>query len=169
MSEHHATVTWQRDGSAFIDQRYSRRHQWLFDGGAEVLASSSPAVVPPPLSDAAAVDPEEAFVASLSSCHMLWFLFHAARRGLVVESYRDAAVGVMAKDAAGKFVMSHVTLRPVVRFGDKAPSTDVLHTLHHRAHEDCYLARSVKAEVLCEPADSLKPTEPPCSPTSPSS
>ncbi len=162
MSEHHATVTWKHDETASIDQRYSRRHHWIFDGGAEVPASASPAVVPPPMSDASAVDPEEAFVASLSSCHMLWFLFHAARRGIVVESYRDAAVGVMGRDAAGKVAMKRVTLRPAVRFGKESPPADVVHALHHQAHEDCHPARPVKSEVRCEPADASTPTDLPC-------
>lgn len=98
MSEHKTTVIWNRDNARFTDNRYSRGHRWLFDGGIEVPASSCPQVVPPPLSVAAAVDPEEAFVASLSSCHMLWFLSIAAKRGLVIESYRDEAVGAMTPD-----------------------------------------------------------------------
>src|SRR6188474_2242754 len=112
MSTYSALITWERNGAAFIDNRYSRRHRWSFDGGVEVPASSSPHVVPLPLSVAAAVDPEEAFVAALASCHMLWFLSIAAKRGFVVESYRDEAVGVMAKNAAGKLSMTVVTLRP---------------------------------------------------------
>jgi organic hydroperoxide reductase OsmC/OhrA len=102
MSDYTTIVTWSRDGAVFTDNRYSRRHRWLFDGGVEVAASSSPEVVPVPMSDAAAVDPEEAFVVSLSSCHMLWFLSIAAKRGFLVDSYRDDAVGVMAKDSSGK-------------------------------------------------------------------
>src|ERR1041385_55953 len=115
--EYRAEVIWSRDGAVFTDNRYSRGHRWRFDGGVEVPASSSSHVVPLPLSVAAAVDPEEAFVASLSSCHMLWFLSIAARRGFVVESYRDDAVGVLAKDEGGKLTMTRVTLRPDVRFG----------------------------------------------------
>src|SRR5436305_6059705 len=111
MAEYKAVVEWSRCGEKFTDNRYSRGHRWLFDGGVEVPASSSPHAVPVPLSVAAAVDPEEAFVASLSSCHMLWFLSIAAKRGFVVDSYRDEAVGVMAKDAAGKLAMTRVTLR----------------------------------------------------------
>ena len=135
-----------------MDNRYSRAHTWHFDGGIEVPASSSSHVVPKPMSVAAAVDPEEAFVVSLSSCHMLWFLSLAAARGWVVESYRDAAVGTLAKDAAGKLVMQVVTLRPEVVFGGRCqPSATEIETLHHRAHEECFLANSVKTEVRCEP------------------
>jgi organic hydroperoxide reductase OsmC/OhrA len=152
MAEYKATVVWSRDGAVFTDNRYSRGHRWLFDGGVEVPASSSPHVVPLPLSVAAAVDPEEAFVASLSSCHMLWFLSLAARRGLVVDSYRDEAVGVMSKDASGKPALTRVTLRPEVHFaGDRRPTADEVAALHHAAHEECFIARSVKTDVRCEP------------------
>src|SRR5438552_1294740 len=112
MADYKSTVVWNREGAAFTDNHYSRGHRWLFDGGVEVPGSSSPKVVPVPLSVEAAVDPEEAFVASLSSCHMLWFLAIAAKRGFVVDSYRDEAVGVMAKDATGKLAMTTVTLHP---------------------------------------------------------
>lgn len=152
MSKYETVVIWGRDGAAFIDNRYSRGHRWLFDGGVEVPASSSPKVVPLPLSVAAAVDPEEAFVVSLSSCHMLWFLSTAARRGFVVDSYRDAAVGVMAKDSSGKLAMTAVTLHPEVQFvGEKRPTTGELAAMHHEAHEQCFIASSVKTEVRCEP------------------
>ncbi len=153
MSEHKTEIIWRRDGAAFTDNRYSRGHRWLFDGGVEVPASSSPTVVPLPLSVAAAVDPEEAFVVSLSSCHMLWFLSIAAKRGFVVDSYRDEAVGVMAKDSSGKMAMSRVTLRPEAAFaGEKRPTADELAAMHHEAHEQCFIARSVKTDVRCEPA-----------------
>jgi len=152
MSEYKTVVIWSRDGAAFTDNRYSRSHRWLFDGGVEVPASSSPKVVPLPLSVAAAVDPEEAFVVSLSSCHMLWFLSIAARRGFLVDSYRDEAAGVMAKDSSGKLAMTRVTLRPEVHFaGDKPPTEDDLIAMHHEAHEQCFIARSVKTDVRCEP------------------
>src|SRR5262245_63612903 len=125
MAEYKAVVVWSRDGAAFTDNRYSRGHRWQFDGGVEVPASSSPSVVPIPMSVAAAVDPEEALVASLSSCHMLWFLSIAAKRGFVVDRYRDEAVGVMAKDNAGKWMMTTTTLHPEVAFsGDRRPSAD---------------------------------------------
>lgn len=152
MSEYQAVVSWTRNGAVFNDNRYSRGHRWLFDGGVEVPASASPSVVPLPLSVAAAVDPEEAFVASLASCHMLQFLYLAAQRGFVVDTYRDAAVGVLAKDSAGKSAMTRVTLRPEVRFsGEKQPTPDEAGALHHQAHEECFIASSVKTEVRCEP------------------
>lgn len=152
MAEYRTTVCWSRDGAAFTDNRYSRGHRWLFDGGIEVPASSSPQVVPLPMSLAAAVDPEEAFVVSLSSCHMLWFLSIAATRGLVVDSYRDEAIGVMAKDASGKLAMTRVTLRPEVHFdGSSQPAAEVIAALHRDAHEQCFIAQSVKSEVRCEP------------------
>lgn len=152
MSEYETVVIWTRDGAAFIDNRYSRGHRWLFDGGVEVPASASPKVVPLPLSVAAAVDPEEAFVVSLSSCHMLWFLSVAAKRGLLVDSYRDEALGVMAKDSSGKLAMVRVTLRPEARFGgDKRPTPDEVVAMHHESQERCFIARSVKTEVRCEP------------------
>src|SRR5262245_21289503 len=152
MAEYKAVVVWSRDGATFTDNRYSRGHRWLFDGGVEVPASSSPHVVPLPMSVTAAVDPEEAFVASLSSCHMLWFLSIAAKRRFVVESYRDEAIGMLAKDAAGKQAMTQVTLRPKVDVGgDKRPAADELTAMHHEAHERCFIANSVKTDVRCEP------------------
>ena len=155
MAEYQAVVVWNRDGALFTDNRYSRAHRWLFDGGVEVPASSSPHVVPLPLSISAAVDPEEAFVASLSSCHMLWFLSIAAKRQFVVDSYRDAAVGLLGKDPSGKVAMLQVTLRPAAHFGgDRRPTADELTAMHHEAHEQCFIARSVKTEVRCEPLPS---------------
>jgi organic hydroperoxide reductase OsmC/OhrA len=153
MAHHSSTISWQRDNiDSFVDHRYSRRHTWQFDGGAVVPGSSSPHVVPLPYSDPAAVDPEEAFVASLSSCHMLWFLDLAARAGWIVDSYRDEAVGTLARNADGQQAMTRVVLRPVVQFApEKTPSADELHALHHRAHAACYIANSVKTEVVCEP------------------
>lgn len=152
MAEYKTVVAWSRDGAAFTDNRYSRGHRWLFDGGLEVAASSSPHVVPLPLSVAEAVDPEEAFVASLSSCHMLWFLSIAAKRGFVIESYRDEAVGMLAKDASGNMAMTSVTLHPEVQFdGDKRPTKEVEVAMHSEAHGQCFIARSVKTDVLCEP------------------
>ena len=151
MSSHTATVTWSRGEQKFTDGRYSRAHQWTFDGGATVPASSSPHSVPLPFSDPAGVDPEEAFVAALSSCHMLWFLHLAGRQGLVVESYEDEAVGVLEKNADGRVAMTVVTLRPRIVFVGTQPSAEDLNTLHHRAHEECYIANSVTTEVRCEP------------------
>ena len=152
MAQHKSTVIWQRDNAAFVDHRYSRRHAWHFDGGAVVPASSSPHVVPLPFSDPAGVDPEEAFVASLSSCHMLWFLDIAARAGWVVDGYCDEAVGLMARNAEGQLAMTCVTLRPAVQFAQgRSPTPEELRDLHHRAHASCYIANSVKTDVRCEP------------------
>jgi organic hydroperoxide reductase OsmC/OhrA len=153
MSTYTAALVWERGAQDFLTNKYSRRHLIRFDGGAEVLGSSSPSVVPPPGSDPAGVDPEEAFVASLSSCHMLWFLAIAAKRGFVVDRYEDNPVGVMERNAERKFAMSVVTLRPKIAFsGDKQPTAEELDQLHHKAHEECYIANSVKTEIRVEPA-----------------
>lgn len=152
MSSYVATIRWRRNGAPFADGRYSRAHDWSFDGGVVVPASSSPHVVPLPLSRAEAVDPEEAFVASLASCHMLWFLDLAQRRGFVVDDYVDASEGVMAKNAEGRLAMTVVTLRPHVTFaGVTRPTREEVEALHHRAHERCFIASSVKTDVRCEP------------------
>jgi len=152
MSKHTATVHWQREGQAFVDRRYRRHHVWRFDGGLELPASSSPQMVALPLSDAGAVDPEEAFVAALSSCHLLWFLDLACRAGWLVDDYQDAASGLLAADAQGRLAMTHVTLRPRVVFvGDHQPAAAEILRLHHAAHEACFIANSVKTEVYCEP------------------
>lgn len=151
MSEYSAEVIWERGDQDFLAGRYSRRHLLRFDGGAEVAGSSSPHVVPLPMSDASAVDPEEAFVASLSSCHMLFFLAIAANRKFCVDRYRDAAVGTMAKNAEGRLAMSEVTLRPVVGFsGEHLPTQQEYEAMHHRAHEQCYIANSVRTDVRVE-------------------
>jgi organic hydroperoxide reductase OsmC/OhrA len=148
MATYTALVEWTGDGGKFTDNRYSRAHQWQFDGGAVVPASSSPHLVRVPFSDPAGVDPEEAYVAALSSCHMLWFLSIAAEEGYRVTAYRDAAEGTMAKNDAGKEVVTHVLLKPAVAFGgDKLPDDEVLAHLHHRAHDACYLANSVKTVI----------------------
>jgi organic hydroperoxide reductase OsmC/OhrA len=154
-STHAALVHWQRrPGEAFTDNRYQRAHTLHFDGGAVLPGSSSPHSVPLPYSDPAAVDPEEAFVAALASCHMLWFLSLAASAGWVVDDYRDDAVGVLARNAAGKFAMTVVTLRPAVAWGGPRPP-DVAEQarLHHAAHAACYIANSVTTEVRCEPVE----------------
>ena len=151
MSDHVATVSWRREGAPFVDNRYSRAHRWEFDGGAVVPASASPHVVPVPLSDPAGVDPEEAFVASIASCHMLFFLSFAAKRGLVVESYQDEAVGVMGKNAEGRLAITVVTLRPHVVFSGDVPDAENLEAIHHAAHEACFIAMSVKTEIRTEP------------------
>lgn len=152
MHEYTATIVWERNGAVFTDQRYSRAHRWQFDGGLEIPGSSSPLVVPLPMSDADAVDPEEAFVASLASCHMLWFLSIAAKRGFVIERYIDKAAGIMAKNAEGKLSITVVTLRPQVWFAGKPhPTSQEIQEMHHEAHQECFIASSVKSEVRCEP------------------
>jgi len=152
MAEHKVTVHWERDDQPFTDKRYSRGHTWTFDGGVEIPASSSPHVVPLPYSNASAVDPEEAFVAALSSCHMLSFLFIAAKRGFCIDSYADDAVGMMEKDQSRRLAMTRVTLRPRVAFsGNRLPTRAEIQAMHDQAHEECYIANSVKTEVLCEP------------------
>ena len=149
---HAAQVSWQRGSAPFLDKRYHRTHTWQFDGGATVPASSSPHVVPLPYSDAAAVDPEEAYVAALSSCHMLWFLDIACRAGWRVNRYTDDAVGTMAPDARGRPTMGHVQLRPVTVFdAAHAPNAEQLAALHHQAHDACFLANSVKTQIDCAP------------------
>jgi organic hydroperoxide reductase OsmC/OhrA len=152
MAEYVAEIIWTRDGQDFLDNRYSRRHILRFDGGIEIPGSSSPHVIPLPMSDAAAVDPEEAFVASLSSCHMLWFLFIAGKEKFCVDRYVDKAIGVMAKNSDGKLAMTTVTLYPEVSCsGETLPTNEQIENMHHRAHEECFIANSVKTEVRCEP------------------
>jgi len=152
MSQHVATIEWQRDAQDFLDQRYSRRHHWRFDGGADVAASASPQVVPVPLSDPAAVDPEEAFVASLSSCHMLWFLSIAAKRGYRVDRYLDRAEGLMGRNASGRRCITDVTLRPEVTWsGERIPAREVVEAMHEEAHAECFLANSVTTTIRCLP------------------
>ena len=152
VTEYGAEVVWSRDGQDFASNRYSRRHLMRFDGGAEVPGSSSPHSVPLPMSDASAVDPEEAFVAAIASCHMLWFLAIAGKRSFIVDHYADAALGVMAMNAEGRMAITRVKLRPQVVFsGEHQPTPDELDALHHKAHEECYIANSVKSEVLVEP------------------
>jgi len=154
MARYSATIRWQRGEQLFTDNRYSRAHTWTFDGGIVVPGSSSPHVVPVPGSDPHAVDPEEAFVASLSSCHMLWFLSIAAGRGFRVDDYADEALGTMARNAEGKLAMTRVVLRPRVVFsGDPRPGPADLAAMHHEAHAECFIANSVKTEVTCEPVE----------------
>ena len=155
--EYKAVIAWQRGpGEAFTDLKFSRAHQWSFDGGISVPASASPLSVRVPYARAEAVDPEEALVAALSSCHMLTFLYLAAKRGLVVNSYADEAVGVMTKNARGKLFVSKATLRPRIAFADAhAPDPAQLAELHHAAHEECYIANSVLTEVVVEPVPVL--------------
>ena len=150
MSGHGATVEWTRGDQAFVDKRYSRAHVWRFDGGAVVPGSSSPAGVPVPMSDPAGVDPEEAMIASLSSCHMLWFLAFAANAGLVVDTYVDEASGKMGKDDNGKRYLAEVTLRPFTSFTGREPDQAEIDALHHQAHDHCEMAHSVRATIAIE-------------------
>ena len=151
MAKHDAVIVWQSDGN-FASGRYSRAHEWRFDGGAIVRGSSSPHVVPVPLSDAAGVDPEEALIASAASCHMLWFLDLARRAGFEVESYRDDAEGIMGKDERGRVLVATIRLRPAITFSGRAPTADELAHLHQEAHEKCFIANSLRSEVVVEEA-----------------
>lgn len=150
-STYTATIRWTRSGEGdFAKGQYSRAHEWAFDGGAVVAASPSPHIVPAPWSDPAGVDPEEAFVASLSSCHMLFFLDLARRDGWTVDGYVDQAEGVLERRGDGKMAMTRVTLRPKVKWGGDAPEATAIAELHHRAHEACFIANSVRTEVTVE-------------------
>ena len=148
--EYRATIRWTRgEGESFSDNRYSRGHIWAFDGGVEVPGSASPSVVPLPLSREDAVDPEEAFVAALSSCHMLTFLSIAAKKRFVVDAYEDKALGIMTKNGNGKLFVSKVTLDPAIEFsGDKLPTPEQIADMHHLAHKECFIANSVLTEIV---------------------
>ena len=152
LSSYKATVRWSRNADdLFASGRYSRAHEWTFDGGTVVPASASPDNVPPGTADEAAVDPEEAFIAAISSCHMLFFIDYARREGFVVDSYEDEAVGIMERRSDGKIAVTRVTLRPKVEWsGDRQPNATELARLHHRSHEDCFIANSVNTEVTIE-------------------
>lgn len=146
---YNAKIFWKKGPcEAFVNNKYSRAHTWIFDGGIEVAASSSPYLVPLPMSKESAVDPEEAFIAALSSCHMLWFLSIVAGRNIVVESYEDHAEGILAKNEEGKLTMTEVTLRPKISFsGEAIPTPAQIDELHHLAHEKCFIASSVKTKI----------------------
>jgi len=151
MAEHKASIRWDRDASDFLKGRFSREHTWAFDGGAVVPASASPAVVPPPHSNPAAIDPEEAFVASIASCHMLTFLYLASRQGFQIETYEDEAVGMTTRDAQGKTWVSRVTLHPKISFNQVTePSAEAIARMHHGAHDQCFIANSVKTTITVE-------------------
>ena len=151
MSIYTATIRWTRTGDGdFAKGQYSRAHQWAFDGGLTVPASPSPHVVPAPWNDPAGIDPEEAFVASLSSCHMLFFVDFARRGGWVVDSYVDQAEGLMEKGSDGTIAITRVTLKPRIEWKDEGPDPAALADLHHRAHEACFIANSVKSEVTIQ-------------------
>ena len=149
MSQHKATVSWKSDNENFLQGKFTRAHTWTFDGGTVVPASASPAVVPAPLSNPAAVDPEEAYVASISSCHMLTFLWEARKAGFRIDSYDDEAVGELTKNERGVPWISKVVLHPrIVYGGDKRPSAAEETELHHKAHDGCFIAQSVKTEIV---------------------
>jgi organic hydroperoxide reductase OsmC/OhrA len=151
MHQYQAQILWQRGDQVFTDNLYSRAHDWQFDGGLTVPASSSPLSVPLPMSVASNVDPEEALVAATSSCHMLFFLWLAAKQGFTVDQYTDLAVGVMEKDARGKMSITRIALRPKIIFsGALQPTPDQIASLHHQSHEDCYIANSLRAEISIE-------------------
>ncbi len=152
MSLHRVTVTWDSDGGDFAGRQYSRRHRLIFEGGVEVAGSASPSVVDPRFVGGPAVDPEAAFIASLSACHMLWFLDLAARDGWIVEAYRDEAQGALGRTPSGKMAMTRVELRPAVTFTGNAPTPPQIAALHHAAHDACFIANSVSTEVVISPS-----------------
>lgn len=155
MNQHAATVRWIRNGPDFLQRRYSREHTWIFDGGLSVPASASPHNVPAPWSSATAVDPEEAYIASVSSCHMLWFLHVACDAAFTVDEYEDAAMGIMSRNENGTPWVSRITLRPRISWsGDRQPSASEVAELHHLAHEQCFIAASIKTEVIVEAVSS---------------
>ena len=147
MSRHVAEIVWRSDGE-FASGRYSRRHEIRFDGGATIVGSSSPDVVPAPLSDPAGVDPEEALVGAAAACHMLWFLDLARRFGLDIAAYRDQAEGEMGRNAAGRTAIVRITLRPDIAFAGPAPDAAAIERLHHEAHERCFIANSLNSEIV---------------------
>lgn len=148
MSKHRATISWKCSSAEFISGRYSREHTWSFDGGVVVPASPSPSVVPAPWSNPAHVDPEEAYVAAVSSCHMLTFLYLAGKEGFHVDSYEDEAIGALTKNQRGTPWVSSVTLQPKIRYsGSKQPDPAEEARLHHAAHDQCFIAQSIKTEV----------------------
>ena len=152
MAKHFATIRWfASPGEDFAKGQYSRAHSWNFDGLTNVAASASPHIVPAPWANASAVDPEEAFVASAASCHMLFFLDFARRAGVIVTSYEDEAEGEMAKGDDGKVRITRITLRPKIVFGDAPPTREMLGDLHHEAHEACFIANSITSEIVIEP------------------
>ncbi|MCZ6756314.1 MAG: OsmC family protein [Gemmatimonadetes bacterium] len=146
MSEHHATIAWQRGAVEFTYQEYSRDHDWIFPNGVEIAASAAPAFRGTP----DRIDPEEAFVASLASCHMLTFLALAAREGIVVDGYQDSAVGLLSKDDEGRMAITRVTLRPTITFGGDPPAAADLTRLHQQAHHECFIANSVHTAITVE-------------------
>lgn len=155
MGKHTATVKWINTSATFAEGKYSRDHKWEFDGGACITASAAPSIVAPPYSSAEAIDPEEAFVASASSCHMLWFLDIARRAGFIVQDYSDNAIGLMEQDPDGKSCIATIELFPVVTWQGARPKKHILDQLHQEAHENCYIANSVRSEIIVNLPDDL--------------
>jgi len=152
VSVYFAQINWEKGSNEnYLDNKYSRAHTWSFDGGAVIPASSSPHIVPLPYSVEANVDPEEAFIASISSCHMLFFLSIAAKNKLIIESYEDKAEGVMEKDPQGNISITQVTLKPKTIFASNTqPDDELIETMHHQAHQQCFIANSIKADIVTE-------------------
>lgn len=157
MATYHAAVEWHRGTDGFLDQKYSRGHRWTFDEGVSIAASASPHGVKAPWHVTAAVDPEEAVVAAVSSCHMLFFLSYCSSAGFTVESYVDAPEGLLARNADGREAMTQFTLRPLVTFKERAPSEEEFMAMHHKAHGACYIANSLNGTVINEPTMRITP------------
>ncbi len=152
MPDYNIELKWERNGSLFFNSEYSRVHTWRFDGGASVRASASPHIVPAPHSEASAVDPEESFIASISSCHMLWFLALASKKRCRVDSYQDRAVGRMMRNGNGKMAITEIELHPIVHYsGEREPNEKSDRKLHHQAHEECFIANSVQSDIRIYP------------------
>lgn len=150
MTLHVAEIAWTRGDAAFLDHGYSRAHVWRFDGGAEVPASSAPTSVAPPLSDPTAVDPEEALAAAVGSCHMLFFLALAAKAGFVIDAYADRPEALLERGDRGRMSVTRITLRPQIVWIGEAPGAETLAGLHEQAHRLCYIANSLRGEVVVE-------------------
>ncbi len=157
MATYHARLEWLRGSDRFLDQKYSRGHRWSFDEGVSIAASASPHAVKAPWHVTAAVDPEEAVVAAVSSCHMLFFLSYCSSAGFTVDAYVDAAEGVLERNAHGRVAMTRFTLRPLVTFRERAPSEEEFMAMHHKAHEECYVANSLNGTVVAEPTMQVTP------------
>ena len=153
MVKHTATIVWSGEGADLPRRRYSRAYEWTFDGGVRIPASSSPHVVPLPWSDEHAVDPEEALVASAASCHIMPFLHAAAKAGYAIASYRDTAESTLAKSAQDRYAVTRIVLRPEIVFSGKAPTDRELQVLHHQAHDECFIANSLKTDIVVEAPD----------------
>lgn len=149
--KYHAKILWTLSGGNFIENKYSRKHSWHFDNGLELSASASPQIVPEKYTDPSVIDPEEAFVASITSCHMLWFLSLAAQNDYIVDRYEDQAEGIMQRNKEGKLAITEVILRPAVSFAqNSSPDQPTFDKLHHSAHDRCFIAHSVRTEIIID-------------------